>query len=154
MINKTKLLSIIQGVLIALVILGALSFLTGIYAIRYNSFVGWTVFRHEGWARIIPLVFVLLSFYWFTLNRKRHIMGFWIGATIGYLSIAWNFILIFPAWQSGESLVYSAWYAITQLVRVAVITFILWKVWFPLRILYSDRLHDENSGGLERQSSK
>lgn len=143
--NKSyKVIKILQISLLILCVISLASLITGIQAANYNSISGWRIQRFEGWARLVPVLALAVFFFWFIANRKRHLIGYWIGVLIGCVSIAWNAFMIIPALMSGDGINYSLWYAFTQLIKVAIIGFLFWKFWLPLKDYFSGE-----SGGEE-----
>ena len=136
-VNPKKFIKFLQISLLILCSISLISFITGIQAANYNSFVGWRIDRYEGWERLIPLLALVFFSLWFFANSRRYHIGYWIGFSVGCLSICWNLIMIIPALMSEDGVINSLSFGFAQVAKVAIISLIFWKFWLPLREYFS-----------------
>lgn len=136
-VHPKKFIKFLQIILLILCSISLISFITGIQAANYNSSIGWQINRFEGWARIIPLLALIFFSLWFFANSRRYKIGYWIGFSVGCLSICWNLILIIPVLMSEDGIINSLLYGFSQVAKVVIISLIFWKFWLPLREYFS-----------------
>ena len=138
-VNPKIIIKFLQIGLLILCSISLISFITGVQAANYNSSIGWRINRFEGWARFIPLLALVFFSLWFFANNRRYQIGYWVGFSVGCLSICWNLIMIIPALMSEDGIIYSLSYGFAQVVKVVIISLIFWKFWLPLREYFSVR---------------
>lgn len=138
-VNPKIIIKFLQISLLILSLISLISFITGIQAANYNSFSGWRIYRFEGWERSIPLLALVFFSLWFFANSRRYQIGYWVGFSVGCLSICWNLIMIVPALMSEDGIAYSVLYGFAQVAKVVIISVIFWKFWLPLREYFSVR---------------
>lgn len=128
-----RTITIVKIFLLIVSVAALLAGATGIQRISYDSVAGWDISRFEGTERLWPLIALLFCITWFIFLQRKSIIGWWIGMGFGAVQIIWEAYYVSVAFISGEDTGYSLFYAFAQVLKVALITFLVYRFWYPTK---------------------